>query len=128
MTGEFFLAIAAGSSAIPVGMAVLRELTSSSSEAERFERGVGLPTREKFYTGSVSCEEGGLEGLDFRELLNNSHTKGYRRSSISRYARLAPILSGQLLQLARTGESRKPLRADDLKKWQDNLLRAIIVR
>lgn len=61
--GESYLAVPAYSAAPEVGLKIIKRLTSREAEAGRLRRGVGLPTRSKFYNDRLG-PTGGSDALE----------------------------------------------------------------
>jgi hypothetical protein len=104
VAGEWFLAVPAYAAAPEVALSVVRFLTSPDAEADRLQRGVGLPTRKAFYEAAPNPRATAATlvspyfNLDPRELTRGV-TGALRRSTLTRYLQFAPHLAYHLCRL-----------------------------
>ncbi len=99
VAGEWYLAVPAYSAAPDVALEVIRVLTTREEELQRLRRGVGLPTRDRYYEpGSLDVPESGFLGIPASKigrLLKNS----FRRSEFDCYPEITKILSFHLKKI-----------------------------
>jgi KaiC/GvpD/RAD55 family RecA-like ATPase len=110
IAGEWVLAVPAYTAAPEVALSVVRFLTSSDAEADRLQRGVGLPTRKSFYEvapnrpATAATLVSPYFNLDPQEL-TRCVTGALRRSTLVGYRQFAPHLAYHLRRLLEFPES-----------------------
>jgi hypothetical protein len=101
IAGEWYLGIPAYSAAPEIGLEIIKLLTSREAELERLNYGIGLPTRETFYsrdasiTSTLVSPHFSMPLLTLKELMNNA----FRRSTFGCYLRISTILAFHLKKI-----------------------------
>jgi hypothetical protein len=97
INGDWYLAVPSQCAVTAVGARIIKFMTSRHRQNERVIKGVGLPVNEAFYAHQSrffpkksNVMLGALGGL-----MKSAH----KRSSISNYARISPVLTFYLLEL-----------------------------
>ncbi|MCX6378246.1 MAG: hypothetical protein NT023_02020, partial [Armatimonadetes bacterium] len=92
------------SSAAEVGVEIICYLTSPSAELERRDRGVGMPTREAFYSGEGQVMLSSYSSLP-AEKLGKVIENAFRRSGCPDYMRFSNLLGRTLQRIIEIPES-----------------------
>jgi KaiC/GvpD/RAD55 family RecA-like ATPase len=141
VSGDWFLGVLSDSALPECGLHLIKLLTDESWELERLRKGIGLPTRARFYeTAATEGVSGRPERVtispqlsldasrhELREALENA----FRRSSIHRYAALAPMLSlalRNILEFAASPDLGEPAQASEIAAFIERTLRAVRAR
>jgi KaiC/GvpD/RAD55 family RecA-like ATPase len=124
--GDWFLGVVKGSVSRSLGEQVINSLCSAKEDYKRFARGVGLPTRESFYTnetGNFYAWPNGANtnsdvptagGYLLQDFYKSIYKGANKRSDIPDYQQVRPILWAICRQL----EKRKaPSSSDKEKIW-----------
>ncbi len=126
VSGTWYLAMLAESSAISAGKALIRRLTAREDELHRINNGIGLPVHAERYqnplrmdiipvlpyaaqfaeipnvlkAARLSGSDPRLVGRPFHDALRKSRCP-FHRSTIKEYSKLSPILMGLIIKAAR---------------------------
>lgn len=92
VAGDSYLGIQASSIAPDIGLSIIKRLTTTEAELDRYHQGMGLPIRSKFYEDRAVylSEKFSISARHLRDVLHN----GFRRSSVKNY----PLFSQTLTQ------------------------------
>ena len=123
IAGEWYLGVPAYSAAPDVALKLIKLFTTHEAESDRLRLGVGLPTRESFYTGtSARSSISPLFAMDsavLRGLIKNA----FRRSAVGCYSKFSTLVTLYLQDLmecssddAQTLRSEIRSRIDDLQR------------
>jgi len=105
VAGEWYLGIPEYSAAPKVGLEIIKVITTREAELDRLRTGVGLPTRQEFYTGFIATEDTPVSpyfAMDVKRigqlLMEKSATK-LRRSDFGCYFSFSRILAFHLQRI-----------------------------
>jgi KaiC/GvpD/RAD55 family RecA-like ATPase len=104
-SGEWYVGIPAYSAAPDVGLRIIKLMTSPEAESDRLRLGVGMPTRQSFYSvrsnGARRTQRTRVSPYFWMEAapLRNLITKPFRRSRLSHYSRVSGILTYHLQRI-----------------------------
>ena len=105
--GDWFLGIVSGSVSVNFGLEVIDSICNKTEEFDRYERGVGLPTRLEFYTESFPAWPG-AEKVTLRDVYGIYETAA-SRSFIDDYRRFRTVLYATAKRLAAGHGPNSPL-------------------
>jgi KaiC/GvpD/RAD55 family RecA-like ATPase len=99
ISGKWYLGIPSYSAAPDVGVEIIKQLTSRDSELIRLQKGVGLPTRNSYYTSYNECisrsSEFSLKNFALSKIINNN----FKRSTFKCYYHISFGLSSVLKEI-----------------------------
>ena len=109
VAGEWFLGVPSYSAAPDVGLEMIRLLTPHVAELSRLQRGVGLPTRQSFYS-----TRGKSKSIDISPLFSAPASvvrrlveEGFQRSRFSTYRQFSSTLAHNLRRILEIPDSQE---------------------
>jgi len=119
--GDWFIGVAEGSVSVNLGLEVLEILTTEKEEYKRFVRGVGLPTRRKFYkkTGDGKNPDLLIWPHGINAYLHDAyeiHHQAFSRRYIKDYNKFRQVLTAICRGLAETPRQYTPEEISTLVK------------
>ena len=125
VAGEWFVAIPQYSAAPGNGLDLIRILTSTAAELDRMVRGVGLPTRARFYYAEDKEPTSGVLSPFFRlpkKEVGDRIQKAFRRSQFQCYSLLSGVLATHLKQILEVPDCSK----DELREETGSILNSLV--
>ena len=123
IAGEWYLGVPEYSAAPDVALKLIKLFTTHEAESDRLRLGVGLPTRESFYTGtSARSSISPLFAMDstvLRGLIKNA----FRRSAVGCYSKFSTLVTLYLQDLMECSSDNAQTLRGEIRSRIDDLQR-----